>query len=134
MSPSEALSVLISPQLLPENLRPQGFNSWLQSLWFSHRSDVLKAQISLCNLLAGSGRTLFGISGNGMTASIGTCSDQVKDGDDLVLVSGVSIPLVMRQEGDSYRIITLALVDEEWQGGLWAMTGGEEDLEELKLC
>jgi hypothetical protein len=134
MSPSEALSVLISPQLLPENLRPQGFNSWLQSLWFSHRSDVLKAQISLCNLLAGSGRTLFGISGNGLTASIGTCSDQVKDSDDLVLVSGVSIPLVMREEGDSYRIITLALVDEELQGGLWAMTGGEEDLEELKLC
>jgi len=72
---------------------------------FFHASRlVLKRHISVCNDLA-KGEKTFVVASEPTGATIGTCSTDVQVGDKLMLVSGVSLPLITRFQSDKSHIL-----------------------------
>ncbi|PQE13896.1 Heterokaryon incompatibility protein [Rutstroemia sp. NJR-2017a BBW] len=83
----------------------------------------------LMNPLAKHGRLLFKTSIPGRM-SAGTCPRESQIGDLIALVSGISLPLVLREWDDGYRFIGLAEIDGIMKGELWKNVI-EEDLNEI---
>lgn len=63
-------------------------------------------------------------------AGIGVSTPNVRVGDSIVLIAGVSTPLVIRRDNASTRLVSAAFVKGNMEGVGWNMGWTEEDLEE----
>ena len=88
--------------------------------------DLLNIQIRFVNDLVRSGRTMI-LTGQGR-ATLGTTADDVQVGDEVVLVAGASMPLVMRRRRFERRIISVALLARVMRGNCWDERWEEGDL------
>ncbi|KAI1094975.1 heterokaryon incompatibility protein-domain-containing protein [Rostrohypoxylon terebratum] len=87
--------------------------------------------LGILNPLAENERLLFETSIPGRT-TVGSCPAKAQVGDLIALVSGVPLPLVLRREESSYRLIGFAEIDGLMEGELWAKTT-DEDLVDIVL-
>ena len=71
------------------------------------------------------------IYGNGRT--VGLCSGDVLEGDRLVLLSGLTLPVILRQDESSTRLVGVAMVYHIMEGQGWDPSWQERDLEEFFL-
>ena len=69
--------------------------------------------------------------GNGRT--IGVCSGDVQEGDRLILISGLTLPVILRQDATSTRLVGVAMVNYIMEGQGWDPRWQEQDLEEFFL-
>jgi hypothetical protein len=69
------------------------------------------------------GRPYLGISKSG-----------VEVGDELILIAGLHLPLVVRVEGDSRRLVSPAIVALMMEGEFWNPALEESELDEFKIC
>jgi hypothetical protein len=65
--------------------------------------------------------------------TIGIATDEVQAGDQIVLVSGVRMPLVLRRDGLSNRLVSPALVWRVMNGQMWDKQWKVGVLEEFSL-
>ena len=124
MPPPDALALFTSDRRLPWKVR-------ISHPGHSRYRQVMPLQIKLCNDLAETGRTLFVTAGSSVT--IGTCSDEAQIHENIALISGMSVPLITRPQGDSHRIISPALVADAMEGQFWNPQWNEESLPEFTL-
>lgn len=123
----------------------------------SSLQTILRIQMSICNCLAKTERAIFitnplhieespltrnlmeltqaKIEGESdwMSRRIGVASRNVRAGDNVVLIAGVSSPLIIRRDGISTRIISPAAVQGVMEGQTWDVSWQKEDLEEFIL-
>jgi hypothetical protein len=124
----------------------------------SSSSTILHTQISICNYLARQGRTLFVTNqlhieysplerslmdffdgrsnpqtSGWMPRRVGVGSRGVRAGDFVVLIAGVSSPLIIRRDRISTRIVSPAVVQDMMQGQSWDPSWKASDLEEFIL-
>ena len=59
---------------------------------------------------------------------------EVKIGDELILIAGLHLPLVVRVEGDSRRLVSPAIVAFMMEGEFWNSALEESGLDEFRLC
>jgi hypothetical protein len=93
--------------------------------------DLLDIQIRFVNDLVQSKRTIV-LTGEGRS-TIGTAADDVQVGDEVVLVAGVSIPLIMRRRRFQSRIISVTLLARVMRGNCWNERWEQDDLEEYVI-
>ncbi|KAH8882093.1 hypothetical protein GQ53DRAFT_464143 [Thozetella sp. PMI_491] len=84
------------------------------------------------NILAKCDRVLFQTRLPGREA-VGTCPKQVEIGDLIALVSGFSLPLLLRQQGNIYLLVGFAEIDGVMNGELWENIAAES-LEEIVIA
>ncbi|KAI1461608.1 heterokaryon incompatibility protein-domain-containing protein [Annulohypoxylon moriforme] len=87
--------------------------------------------LGILNPLAQNGRLLFKASIPGHD-TVGSCPKEAQVGDFIALTSGVPLPLVLRPEASSYRLIGFAEVDGLMGGEIWTKTT-DEDLVDIIL-
>jgi hypothetical protein len=64
---------------------------------------------------------------------VGTTADDVQVGDEVVLVAGASMPLVMRRRRFERRIISVALLARIMRGNCWDERWEEGDLKDYVI-
>jgi len=76
------------------------------------RQDLVRTHLTMVNILAQSNTAIVDVeSALGKRQYSGyCCSDTIARGDKIYLVSGVSIPLVMRKVGESNKLIAGAIL------------------------
>jgi hypothetical protein len=132
--------------------------STLASSFASSSSTVLHTQISICNCLAKTGRTIFATNhlhvenspadrfnmmfedirkregeSDWKPRTIGVGSRNVRAGDYVVLIAGVSSPLIIRRDRVSTRIVSPAVVQGVMEGETWDVSWKAGDLEKFML-
>ncbi|KAI0894998.1 heterokaryon incompatibility protein-domain-containing protein [Annulohypoxylon nitens] len=103
------------------NLR-NGSNS---SLVLDMSAINLPYWLGILNPLAQNERLLFETSIPSRT-TVGSCPAKAQVGDLIALASGVPLPLVLRPEESSYRLVGFAEVDGLMEGELWANIAYED--------
>ncbi|KAF2813857.1 uncharacterized protein BDZ99DRAFT_473012 [Mytilinidion resinicola] len=121
--------------------------------------EIFRTHISMCNILARTEKMLFqgssifmektrvdralGVfleaeddewknwTGLGMK---GICNRNVRAGDTVMLVAGVSSPVIIRRGPTSMRLVSPAIVDGAMQGEFWDSSWQAEELERIYLC
>lgn len=125
--------------------------------------DILRTHIAICNSMVGTGRRIFWTSnllilslfpyGHGKIVrygnlarydtplsgfeSWGICTNDTTVGDRVLIISGLSIPLIIRQSQNCSQIISPAIVAGAMEGQAWERddAGGEaEVLDEIRLA
>ncbi|KAF9882295.1 hypothetical protein CkaCkLH20_00331 [Colletotrichum karsti] len=94
---------------------------------------LMEFHASLCNGLANKSRTVFVTAPHPL--AVGNCPVGTQVGDVIALVSGVPMPLVLREVAESgdYQLIGFAVVEAMTRGLAWK-DAHEDDLEEILLC
>jgi hypothetical protein len=67
------------------------------------------------------------------TNTIGCACDDIQVGDSVVLIAGVRVPLILRRDGASWRLISPANVLRMMEGKDWHQDWQEDDLVEIIL-
>jgi hypothetical protein len=116
------------------SLRKMGNEPPPHNKFFHGSRHTVKRHISVCNDMAKGEKTLVLVSGPS-GATIGTCSADVQVGDKVLLVSGVSLPLITRIQPDSsHRLISPCRLVGIMNGEYWNINWEGEDLEEFIVC
>jgi hypothetical protein len=130
-----------SPSQILTRLEQKSTNEW--KFWnISAREyfQTMEYQIDFFNSLAKTDRVFFSTTDPvypaHIKASVGTCYSSVEQGDDIYLIAGVPVPLILRrtEDGTAYHIISPAVIAGAMAGGHWDSRWKEEDLEELCIC
>lgn len=57
----------------------------------------------------------------------GVCTNDVQPGDEVILVAGLSMPLVVRRDGIYYRLVSPAIISNVMQGQAWPCNMTQND-------
>jgi hypothetical protein len=96
------------------------------------RKRRLEYLTSLCNALTTKKRTFFMFQTLDSAVGIGNGPSSIQAGDALVMVFGVSMPLVLRKDRDTYRIIGFAFTEQYWTREYWVRQR-QEDFSEMVI-
>ncbi len=98
-------------------------------------TKIWKYHVAMCNNIANKKRNFFLASGPLLSQTCGNGPSGAQVGDDLALIAGVSLPLILRQQGAKHRLVGFAEIesDDVMRGYLWRRIMNDR-LAEFSIC
>lgn len=112
---------------------------------FLFNPDITQTHIEVCNAMAQGNLQSFSTTefkattrkGIRKISSTGICSKTVREGDEVALISGLPIPLIIRRKDQAVELISPAFIPVIMDGQAWIQefaTRRQDELEEFRVC